>query len=326
MTIDGGEIGYCTGSLVNNTAQDCKNYFLSAQHCSIGSTPAELGQHVFYFNYEAPGCTSPANDDGLAQQTVVGCVKIASSGASTELPPDGSDFQLLELNPIPAAYNVFFGGWNRKPLAEVQGNGAIIQHPQGDLKKISFWDYVEPGFSLSHLYAHCIPSVNGEGIVEPSSSGSPVFDVNHQVVGNVTHGASGCVSGTQFPSAAAGQFFLHWDQNGTGAAFQLKPWLDPANTGVTTLSGKNHCSATPVKETPAHAPTFSLVPNPASRLFRVQSESAVEAVVLFDALGRQVLAVQNKSEVDVSALPSGVYFVKIRLGGGHEATGQIVKE
>lgn len=328
MTVNGTDIGFCTGVLVNNTAGDCKNYLLSAQHCGIGATIAELGQFVFYFNYEAPTCDNPPNETGLNTQTVVGCVLLASSGSSVTLPPNGSDFQLLELNPVPAAYNVYFSGWNRLPLAQLPGNGAIIQHPQSDIKKISFWDIAEPGgTSIDHLSFNMVASASGEGTVEGNSSGAPVFDGEKRVVANVTHGNSGCIS--DLPSGiakvGAGSFEWHWDQNGTQPKFQLKPWLDPTNSGATTLDGKNQCGSTPALEIAPATLVFSLVPNPTSRTFNVRSEAEVEAVELFDIAGRRLLSIQNDVEIDVSALPPGVYLVKIQTRSGN-VSGRLVKQ
>ena len=87
--------------------------FDSAQHCAMQATPAELGQAIFYFNYEAPGCENPSSPEGLLDQSVVGCARLAASGGMHPLPPDGSDFHLFELSHIPPEYNVYYAGWNR---------------------------------------------------------------------------------------------------------------------------------------------------------------------------------------------------------------------
>ncbi len=48
--VAGGQGGYCSGSLINNTALDCKRYILTAFHCGETSTTAEFNQWEFYFN------------------------------------------------------------------------------------------------------------------------------------------------------------------------------------------------------------------------------------------------------------------------------------
>ena len=49
--IEGNFAGYCTGSLINNTSQDCKPYFLTALHCGVSASAANMTQWKFYFRY-----------------------------------------------------------------------------------------------------------------------------------------------------------------------------------------------------------------------------------------------------------------------------------
>ncbi|MBK8500937.1 MAG: hypothetical protein IPL46_01330 [Saprospiraceae bacterium] len=84
---------WCSGSLVNNAKQDCTNYFLTAWHCGIGASAADLNMWIFDFNYEAIGC---ANGTEPAASTMTGATMISNSndnGGDT-----GSDFLLLKLN------------------------------------------------------------------------------------------------------------------------------------------------------------------------------------------------------------------------------------
>ncbi len=329
MIVEGTTIAYCTGSLINNTNQDFKNYFLSAQHCGMASTTAEFGQFVFYFNYEANSCSSPANDNGLDQETVVGCTKISSSGTSTSLPPDGSDFLLMELNAIPASYNVYYAGWNRADIPQIQGNGAIIQHPRADLKKISFWSTVNVSFSsLSHLEVLCISSANGEGIVEPNSSGSPIFDGNKNVIGNVTAGSEGCISDSPVNSAFAvgGRFSEHWNQNGSTPNLQLKPWLDPTNSGVMSLNGKQQFGPVGINEGYLNNTDFNIFPNPTSQFIAIEADKIIEKVNLYSLDGKLLLSVTKANNIDVSELHSGVIIVEIYFKNGEKAHNRVYKQ
>jgi len=328
MTVEGTDIGYCTGSLINNTDQDCKNYFLSDQHCGIGATTAEFGQFVFYFNYESNSCADPANDSGLDQETVVGCSKIASSGTSTSLPPDGSDFLLMELNAIPTSYNVYYAGWNRADMPQISGNGTIIQHPEGDLKKISFWSTVEVSFTTqSHLEVLCVASANGEGLVEPKSSGSPIFDGNKRIVGNVTAGSTGCVSshpaGTAF--VVGGRFYHHWDLNGATSSLQLKPWLDPTNSGVMNLDGKQQCGSVGINEAYLNTTDILVFPNPTSQFITIKSDQMVEKVNLYSVDGKLILTTTQTNHIDISKLSLGVIIVEVYLKNGDIAHTKVYK-
>ena len=60
-----GGFRFCTGSLLNSTAQDATPLFLTANHCLGGN----IGSWQFMFNYESPSC---ADIDGPTNQTVVG--------------------------------------------------------------------------------------------------------------------------------------------------------------------------------------------------------------------------------------------------------------
>ena len=316
MTIEGSDIGYCTGSLVNNTNQNCKNYFLTAQHCGMGATTAELGQFIFYFNYESPNCTNPASENGLTNQTVIGCSRKASSGTRLTLPPDGSDFQLLELNAIPASYNVYFAGWNRNAIEHLQGPGSIIQHPQGDIKKIAFWNKIQIApLALDHLEVGMIASEHGDGTVVPMSSGSPVFDANKLIVGNVTHGSSGCISAEPGASVYGGMLFYHWDKHGKGADRQLKPWLDPSNSGVTTLAGKNQCGNVGMEKTRA-GKTIFISHQPTANAFEIVSNDIIERTILYNTNGARVGMWRNLNSIPIVQLPNGLYFVTIKYSKG----------
>ena len=51
LVVEGGQSGWCTGSLINNTAQDCKPYFLTALHCGVTASASNMTQWRFYFRY-----------------------------------------------------------------------------------------------------------------------------------------------------------------------------------------------------------------------------------------------------------------------------------
>ncbi len=326
MIVSGTDISYCTGSLVNNTNEDCKNYFLSAQHCGMSSSSAEFGQFVFYFNYEANSCISPATDNGLDEETVVGCTKISSSGTSTSHPPDGSDFLLMELNTIPSTYNVYYAGWNRDDIPQILGNGAIIQHPEGDLKKISFWSTIDYGISNSTDFAAlCVSSANGEGTVQPMSSGSPVFDGNKNIVGNIATGSGACISDVTDPFAGGGRFNAHWVLNGITSDLQLKPWLDPTNSGVMFLNGIQQCSTVGINEEQSNY-FIKIYPNPTNQFITINANIIIDKVNIYSLDGKLLLASAKGNKIDVSKLPSGMLIVEIYDENGEIAHSKVYKQ
>lgn len=254
--VEGNSGGYCTGSLINNTSQDCKPYFLTALHCGVSASAANMTQWKFYFKYEAPSCTNPSTAGTLDDYFITGCLRIADSGDNGG--DSGSDFLLVKLgsstneatiisNLKSANFSAYWNGWNANTAATTGGVG--IHHPAGDIKKISTFSgsTISAGWNGNGLSSHWRQSwtsnSNGHGVTEGGSSGSPLFN-NSQgyIIGTLTGGSSFCNS----PSSPDfyGKMSYHWTSNGTANNLRLKPWLDPTNSGVLTLAGSaNPCSS-----------------------------------------------------------------------------------
>ncbi|MBN2432614.1 MAG: trypsin-like peptidase domain-containing protein [Acidobacteria bacterium] len=224
MLLTSGGWRFCSGALINNTRQDGTPYLLTANHCYS----ADVNTWVVMFNYQSPGCP---NQDGPTSQTV--------SGATLRARNSPSDFCLIELSAQPPAdYNVYYAGWSR--LNTAPPSATAIHHPSGDIKKISF-DH-DPLTSTEYLDYDEDPNASHwrigqweEGTTEGGSSGSPLFNPDHRIVGQLHGGYASCSSLT---SDWYGKFSMSWD-NGSSAGTRLRDWLDPDNTGATTLNGRN---------------------------------------------------------------------------------------
>ena len=59
---------------------------------------------------------------------------------------------------------------------------------------------------------------------------------------------------------------------------------------------------------------FTIMPNPASTEIYIISDGEVENVMIFNAIGDEV-ARADESKVDISSLPTGIYFVKATIDG-----------
>ena len=226
---NGSQYFLCTGTLINNTKQDCIPYFLTAYHCSGDASSSDHNQWVFYFNYESSSCTTPSNEP--SSNTLTGCSIKATSDIS-----GGTDLQLLELNTTPPqSYNPYYNGWDR--ITGASDSGAGIHHPHGSIKKIStFSTSLQTGTysgaaSNAHWKVIWSSNSNGWGVTEGGSSGSPIFNTNGLVVGTLTGGLASC--NAQSDPDYYGKMDKHWTYG------NLSTYLDPENTGVTSLQGTN---------------------------------------------------------------------------------------
>ncbi|MDP5076007.1 MAG: trypsin-like peptidase domain-containing protein [Flavobacteriales bacterium] len=231
-------VGLCSGTLVNNTSYDCRKFILTAMHCTETSTTANFGSVVVRFNYQKSACGSGIS---ASAQQKTGTVRLADSndggGAS------GSDFCLLEMTQaIPATWSVYYAGWNANttaPTASTSGWKAIcIHHPAGDVKKISTAGTVSSGTwqtSGHHWRVNWIQTVTNWGVTEGGSSGSPLFNKDHQIIGTLTGGGSYCDA----PTAPDyyGKMDKHFTSNPNPANEDLVDWLDAAGTGLLVCDG-----------------------------------------------------------------------------------------
>ncbi|HEX6852126.1 MAG TPA: trypsin-like peptidase domain-containing protein [Candidatus Polarisedimenticolaceae bacterium] len=210
--------GYCSGSLITNTARDCRNYVLTANHC-LSSQSSAAGT-IFQFNYERPQCGSgvaPTN-----QQV---------SGAFLRATYSASDMTLLEIDEeIPEAYGAYYNGWSRSTTAPTES--WCIHHPNNDEKAITYND--DPLIDGQNWGPdHWRISQWEQGTTEPGSSGSPLFDQSSRIVGQLHGGTASCSSLTY---DEFGKLDVSWNGGGT-AASRLRDWLDPAGTGVVAEDG-----------------------------------------------------------------------------------------
>ena len=244
-----GGYGVCSASVINNTNQDCSPYILTAWHCGEHTANQNLNGYTWYWNYQKSSCQPNNNgsDPSKGNQTMInGAVKSTSGSGTLNNPPSnssqlaGSDFTLVELaSNIPESYGAYYAGWDNSN--SLVSSGVSIHHPNGSAKKISTFNSnlqsynYNGGADNAHWVVTWVATANGHGVTEGGSSGSPIFDQNGRIVGQLSGGSSYCYS----PNDADlyGKFSSNWTENGPNSASQLEPWLDPAGLNVSTLDG-----------------------------------------------------------------------------------------
>lgn len=212
LIVNGG-FAACSGALVNNTANDGTPYFLTANHC-LGNP----NTWTYYFNHESTTCSGST---GPTNNSISGGTLLVNNG--------GSDVALIELSSTPpASWNVEYAGWDASSANHTSAVG--IHHPSGDVKKICFEDDAPYTSTAAGAQVWWIDQWE-LGVTEPGSSGSPLFNQDHRIIGQLYGGAAAC-SGSVNNGAYDyyGRFDVSW---GLG----VSQYLDPTSSGTLVLDG-----------------------------------------------------------------------------------------
>lgn len=284
-----GGVAHCSGTLLNNCANDGTPYFLTAKHCVDGLSP---GLFLVQFNYQSPTC-SPTQD-GPTDQSIAGTTLLALS--------DSTDRALLLLNdePLPE-HNVYYAGWDAN-LSQSQ-SGVGIHHPSGDVKKISTYtqgaDAIElfDSWKVWHVYFW------ESGAIESGSSGSGLWDESHRLIGQL-------FGGQQYCDALFDAYYGRLDHEFDG----LRPWLGDCGS---VLNGWD--PAVGVSDGVSLYDALEVWPVPADDLLFVEAPESADHLSLFDALGRcvyeQRIVGGARHSVSTDGLPSGTYLLRLRMEG-----------
>jgi len=246
----GGATYACSGSLVNNTNNDSKPYFLTAGHC-ISSAAAASTVEV-YWKYQTSTCNgTPPSLSSLP--TSLGATYLAS-GTIEE-----GDYSLIRLSSIPNIDLVFLG-WSPSTSVLPLSSGATptsatvtgIHHPEADYTRLSFG--VRTPDATEQIGTDTAPAdmyyqiEETQGRVEPGSSGSPLFTSDQLIVATLTYAPSGSACSISPFTAGYARFSVAYPQ--------LSQYLAPAGGGTSggsTGSGSGNSGSNP-------APTVGVWP------------------------------------------------------------------
>lgn len=311
------DVNICTGTLLNNSAEDFKPYILTAWHCLddpkncvISSEEENTNYMAFVFNWWSNDC----NNGTEAQANSNVGNKVYSSAITRALYRE-TDMALLEIRTendggefqIPPSEMLYYAGWSRK--TELPISGTVIHHPAGDIMKVSFimndtnqypqYLFHSPArghrchdgnFSITSAdestnYLGCY--MGYEGSTEGGSSGAALLNEKMLVIGQLSSNNQFYCwqqfdKGPQFNSF--GKISISWNGGGTNAT-RLSNWLYP---GI----------------------------NPPFELAGIMSNSPVELYNRYTE--------DDEKQLEISIIPDGVAYyhapTEIRLGGGKSWT------
>jgi lysyl endopeptidase len=291
----------CTGTLLNNTENDKKPYVYTAHHCL--ETALQATGTIFTFNYERPYCNGA---EGLSNKVIYGSTLRATNSQI--------DFTLVELSDTPTeSYEPYYAGWSISTTPA--NNVSTIHHPWGDVKKISFSSMTLLDTSFWGYYNNTDWLIRrwSSGTTEKGSSGCPLFDSNHRLIGSLVGGDASCsypYNDMYLKFNKAWDFFSSNDQ-------QLKHWLDPTNTSPLYINGYAPYPFTNIN-TYSNNNYFSAFPNPASTNIKFSLNNKAQEIKwieIYDNSGRLIFIEKNpsmKNEISVilGNFQEGIYFYK----------------
>ena len=213
--------GYiCSGAMINNTGFDLTPYYWTAWHCVEGDNPSTFR---FYFNYETNSCSGSGASQGSYEYG--GTLLSDSNGMD-------ADYALILITDNSISDGIFYSGWDRSSSNPTISCG--VHHPNGDPKKINFdndtayssgainWQGQGSSPAGSHWRVYW-----DEGGTYGGSSGSPAFNDNGQLIGQLSGGSGDCYSGDT--EDYYGKFSRSFSD--------VEQWLDPNNSGATQIAG-----------------------------------------------------------------------------------------
>lgn len=251
-----GNVGQCTGVLLNDVPGDGTPYVLTARHCengnSDGGAPTAAANLSVYWD-AVVACS-------VALSTIYDSATGFQAGATTVV--EQQDAWLVQLDAPPAVNDAYFAGWDATGGAFI--GGFSPHHALGTSRQFVGWSgqafySVVPGSALGVGYTSTFwGTVNAVGSTGGGASGAGLFDENGRLTGTVVRGneqAGGSQAGvcpvsdppapsaqsiTQSSTALSGIFSSTEDPKSTTGTVTLQSVLDPGHTGTLVMNGQTN--------------------------------------------------------------------------------------
>ena len=184
----------CTGTLLNNVAQDWTPYFLTANHCVDTQAVAQTVE-VYWF-YQTTSCNSGFLRSGV--HTGPGANLLATQSAN--------DFALLRLLSN-APVGAVFSGWT--PAAQSPGTSVFgLHHPESSYLRRSSGSIISTNDGCADTGLVSGYGINWTaGSAEHGSSGSGLWNSSHYLVGVLSCGNVFCPPNGYFIYSKLANFY-----------------------------------------------------------------------------------------------------------------------
>lgn len=322
--------GYvCTGTLINNTAQDKTPYFLTAEHClerKDNEDPADPSLFSMRFRWISPDpvCAQLTNSTNTTDN-------FSLNGATIVAKHIGADALLIKANNnVDPSWDVNFAGWDRSDTDPAYG--VSIHHPGGDIMKVSRDDngpVKSNAFTVAGWLIGGTSEGTGDGweigVTEGGSSGGALFNQNGHIIGQLSGGNAGCAGlNDNNEYDLFGRFAVAWSGSSPGS--RLRDWLDPTGSGANALNTLSNTLSVPEYFNDG---SVELFPNPAATELQVKAKNTTGNLQyeIYNQLGQEIIGTKpiSDNKIPVAQLPNGIYFVRIaELGSGNRAVKKII--
>lgn len=212
MVLNGGGSGYCSGSMINTIGNTGRQLFLTAAHC--GTAHAGIKFHFASATCTPTNC--PAGNN-------VGNINIL-------LRRTESDFTIAEVGErIPESWNVFLSGFSASSVPTNFMSG--VHHPSADVQKMAYayktaqYDRWSGSGPSTHWR---VTSWDNRTTTEGGSSGSPLFDAQQRIIGQLHGGTASCNNPNGYDTY--GGIYYSWDDG-------LSQYLNPFGQDTDFVDG-----------------------------------------------------------------------------------------
>ena len=289
MIVDNGQ-RIATATLINNSSNDGTPYVVTAQSAMMG-LPISW---VFLFDVAGTGCY---NDNSI-------CWSRAICGAQVLETDNAHGVTLLRLRSNPDKnWTAYYSGWNINELDESQQVLSCIQNSFGLPQSIAEYAGSVQAMEWKNKTVYKFPDWSF-GQTFKGSIGSPVFDMDMNLIGIYIGGSGNCEEeGTEYFASIKST----WNN--------FEEFLNPLSIESDRIEGIYPIIPQGNDEEDKNEIFF--FPNPAQEWIYIQnrSEDQITQVEIRDAQGRIVLISKPiVPTLDIQSLPEGLYVITIFQG------------